>query len=418
MMPPHTDPPVATGTPARVHPIAWTILILPFGALSGFVGVVLGFLATRQGLTVTEGASLIAIGMLPHTWKFLWAPVADLSLSRRKWYLASAAVTSLGILAMSVIPLRPSTLHLMQGLVFVTNLASTTLGMAVEGLMTHHTPPEERGRAGGWFQAGNLGGGGVGGGLGLWMATNLPAPWMGGAILAVGLAACAGALALMADVDGDAGSGTAWEAVKGSVRDLKGLVTSRDGALAALICFLPIGTGAATGVMGQAAIAAKWGADESHVAQVNGVASGLVMAFGCLMGGELCRRFAPRSVYAAMGALMAGVALALSFAPLTPATFVAGGLAYALVTGFAYAAFTGLVLQVIEGGGAATKYNIFAALSNTPITYMGVLLAGIAEADGPVRMLQVEAGAGLVGIVVFYVVAGVVAGRAVRGVAR
>jgi hypothetical protein len=246
------------------------------------------------------------------------------------------------------------------------------------------------------------------------MATNLPAPWMGGAILAVGLAGCAGALALMADVEGDAGSGTAFQAVKGAVLDLKGLVTSRNGALAALICFLPIGTGAATGVMGQAAIAAQWGADEGHVAQVNGVASGLVMAFGCLVGGELCRRFAPRSVYAAMGVLMALVALALSLAPLTPQAFVWGGLAYALVTGFAYAAFTGLVLEVIEGGGAATKYNIFAALSNTPITYMGVLLAGIAEKGGPVRMLQVEAGAGIAGIVVFYAVVGVVAARARR----
>ena len=416
MTPPPTD--VAGSPRARVHPLAWTILILPFGAPSGFVGVVLGFLATRQGLSVTEGASLIAVGMLPHTWKFLWAPVTDMTFSRRRWYLGSVLVTALGILAMAVIPLRPATLLWMQGLVFLTNLASTTLGMAVEGLMTHHTPPEERGRAGGWFQAGNLGGGGVGGGLGLWMATHLPAPWMGGAILAVGLAACAGALFLMADVDGDAGTGTPGDAVKGAVLDLKGLIASRNGALAALLCFLPIGTGAATGVMGQAAIAAKWGADETHVAQVNGVASGLVMAFGCLVGGELCRLFAPRSVYAAMGALMALVALALSVAPLTPQAFVWGGLAYALVTGFAYAAFTGLVLEVIEGGGAATKYNIFAALSNTPITYMGVLLAGIAEKGGPVRMLQVEAGAGIAGIVVFYAVVGVVAGRAVRGVAR
>ena len=45
------------------HPFLFTLLIIPFGAVSGFVSVVLAFLATKNGLTVEEGASLIAIGM-------------------------------------------------------------------------------------------------------------------------------------------------------------------------------------------------------------------------------------------------------------------------------------------------------------------------------------------------------------------
>ncbi len=400
-------------TPARpVHPFVWTVLITPFGVLSGFVSVVLGFLATRHGLSVTDGASLIAVGMPPHTWKFLWAPVADMTLSRRRWYLGSVLLVAAGILGLSAIPLGKDTLPMLQALVFLTNLASTTLGMAVEGLMTHHTPPEGRGRAGGWFQAGNLGGGGVGGGAGLWLATNLPSPWMGGALLAALLVACSAALLRVPDVLGDAGSKRVGEAVRDSVVDLKQLVTSRNGALAALICFLPIGTGAATGVMAQADVAAVWGATEVEVGTVNGVASGLIMAFGCLVGGEVCRRFAPRSVYAAMGALMALVALAMASAPLTPTSFVVGGLAYALVTGFSYAAFTGLVLETIEGGGAATKYNIFAALSNTPITYMGVYLASVFATHGAAAMLQVEAAAGLGGIALFLVVAALAGRRA------
>lgn len=400
-------------TPARsVHPFVWTVLITPFGVLSGFVSVVLGFLATRHGLSVTDGASLIAVGMLPHTWKFLWAPVTDMTLSRRRWYLGSVLLVAAGILGLSAIPLGKDTLPMLQALVFLTNLASTTLGMAVEGLMTHHTPPEGRGRAGGWFQAGNLGGGGVGGGAGLWLATNLPSPWMGGALLAALLVACSGALLRVPDVLGDAGGKRVGEAVRDSVVDLKQLVTSRNGALAALICFLPIGTGAATGVMAQADVAAVWGATEVEVGTVNGVASGLIMAFGCLVGGEVCRRFAPRSVYAAMGALMALVALAMSSAPLTPTSFVVGGLAYALVTGFSYAAFTGLVLETIEGGGAATKYNIFAALSNTPITYMGVYLASVFATHGAAAMLQVEAAAGIGGIALFLVVAALAGRRA------
>jgi hypothetical protein len=108
---------------------------------------------------------------------------------------------------------------------------------------------------------------------------------------------------------------------------------------------------------------------------------------------------------------MALVALAMSSAPLTPTSFVVGGLAYALVTGFAYAAFTGLVLETIEGGGAATKYNIFAALSNTPITYMGVYLASVFATHGAAAMLQVEAAAGIGGIALFLVVAALVGRR-------
>ncbi|MEN9785335.1 MAG: hypothetical protein RLZZ299_599 [Pseudomonadota bacterium] len=395
----------APAPPRPVHPIAWTFLILPFGVLGGFAGVVLSFMATRRGLTVEQGASLVAIGMLPHTWKFLWGPVADLTLSRRHWYVGSVLLCAAGLFAMAAVPLGPSTLGTMRAIVFVANLASTTLGMAVEGMMSHLTPPEHRGRAGGWFQAGNLGGSGIGGGLGLWMATSLPAPWMGGAALGLATLACACVLRFLPDVPRDpAGEGGVGAAVVGTVRDLRTLVTSRDGALAALICFLPIGTGAAMGVMSQAEVAARWGAGEREVGMVNGVASGVIMAVGCLLGGEVCRRWAPRTVYALMGAVMALTSAGMALAPATPALFVAGGLIYALFLGFAYAAFTGLVLETIEGGGAATKYNIFAALSNTPIAYMGLVMAWVFARWGADAMLYAEAAAGVVALVVFYAV--------------
>lgn len=59
------------------HPFLYTLLILPFGAIGGFVGVALAFLATKHGLEVTDGAALVAVGMVPHTWKFVWAPVGE-----------------------------------------------------------------------------------------------------------------------------------------------------------------------------------------------------------------------------------------------------------------------------------------------------------------------------------------------------
>ncbi len=394
--------------PRAPHPVLYTLLILPFGAISGFVTVALGFLATTRGLDVEDAATLVAVGMLPHTWKFLWAPVADTTLSRRAWYLLSVLVSALGVLALASIPLEKDTLRLMQAVVFLTNLASTTLGMAVEGILAHLTPEDARGRAGGWFQAGNLGGNGIGGGLGLWLMMSLPAPWMAGAALAALFVGCAAPLALLPDVPRDARDASVGGAVVGVVRELWGMIRSRSGLFAAILCFLPISTGAAAGVLAQATVAAAWGATAAHVGVVNGVLSGVLAALGCLVGGELCARADSRAVYAAVGLLMAGLAAGMAIAPLTPPMYVAWLLAYQFAVGLAYAAFTGFVLEVIGRGAAATKYNIFAALSNTPITYMGLVLAWAATRYGPLGMLQVEAGAGLAGIVVLALAAALV----------
>jgi len=402
------------------HPVFFTLLIVPFGAVSGFVSVVLAFLATKHGLTVEEGASLIAVGMIPHAWKFFWAPVADMTFSRKGWYVVANALCAIGVFLLGAIPLGPENLRVLQVVIFVTNLASTFVGMAVEGLMAHATAPEERGRVGGWFQAGNLGGSGIGGGLGLWLATNYAPGWVSG-IPAVGPALAAnldagrvsgGVLALVFVLCGlpllaihdpgrEARTGSVFGAVKDIAVDLWGLARSRTPLLAALLCFLPIGTGAAAGVLAQAEVAAAWGAGEGEVGMVNGVFSGIIAAFGCIVGGQLCGRFGSFRMYAVIGAVMAVVTGAMALSPLTPSMFIGFGLLYAFVTGLAYAAFSGLVLEVIGAGAAATKYNMFASLSNIPIGYMGLALASAFSAWGASGMLLTESGVGLAGIVLF-----------------
>ena len=59
MNPPGPGSPAATRHPP--HPFLYTVLIAPFGATFGFVSVALAFLATRKGLTVAQGAELIAV---------------------------------------------------------------------------------------------------------------------------------------------------------------------------------------------------------------------------------------------------------------------------------------------------------------------------------------------------------------------
>lgn len=395
-----TDP----ATRRAPNPLHWTALIAPYGAVSGFVGVTINFLGSERGISVEQTAALVAFAASPHVFKFAWAPVADSTWSRRRWYLASTVVCALGILGISTIPISPENLRLLGIVGFVTNIAATTLGMAVEGLMTHHVPPASRGRAGGWFQAGNLGGNGLAGGVGLLLMKALPEPWMTGAILAGLMVACGCVAFFLTDAEAERREGGVLASMWGAVVELFRTVTQRDGALAALICFLPVGTGAAAGVLGQAEIAALWGAGEKEVAIVAGGLSGALAAIGCLVGGEICGRMSSRTAYVAIGALMAAVAGAMALAPATVAVYVVGNLAYSFVTGLAYAAFTGLVLEVIGHSSAATKYNGFASLSNTPIQYMGVALGVIAGRSGAVPMLWAEAGIGVAAIVFFLLV--------------
>ena len=162
--------------------------------MGGYLTVAIAYLLTQAGVSVEEVAELVAFSYIPHTWKFLWAPLADTTLSRKTWYLVAGLVSALGTLVTGVIPAEHRFLPLLYAAVLVSNVAVTFLAMASESLMAYNTRPEEQGRAGGWFQAGNLGGLGLGGGAGLWLAQNLAEPWMAGAALAVACALCAAAL--------------------------------------------------------------------------------------------------------------------------------------------------------------------------------------------------------------------------------
>ena len=65
------------------HPAVFIFLFLPFGAIPGYVTVTLAYLLAQAGMSVEAVAGLTALAVLPHTWKVLWAPVVDTTLSAR-----------------------------------------------------------------------------------------------------------------------------------------------------------------------------------------------------------------------------------------------------------------------------------------------------------------------------------------------
>lgn len=388
------------------HPVAFLLLNVPFGATSGFVSVALAFLATRVGLSVQQGASLVAVSLFPQVWKFLWAPIGDKTLTRKRWYVVSVVFCACGMFLMATVPLGSSTVLVMSGIILCTSIAATFQGFAVEGLVASLTPPAERGRVSGWFQAGNLGGLGIGGGFGLWLLNEVPAPWIAGAILAASVMACAIGLIWVDDIPAKRSTGSLMAAIEHVAGDFWQVLRSRQGVHCAVLCFLPVGSGAATYVLAQAAVAANWHAGAHEVAITQGAFAGVVAMLGCLAGGTACSRFFhARTGYVVFGALMAAVAAAMAFSPMRIAPYVGYSLAYSFTAGLSYAAFSAFVLDTIGTGHAATKYNGFASLSNTPIWYMGLVLAHVETIWGPRGMLLTEATLGAIAIAMFGLVA-------------
>jgi hypothetical protein len=383
------------------HPLVWTVLYLPFGALGGFVGVALTFLATQHGLSISEGALLNAAQLLTQWLKWIWAPFVDVTLSPRKWYAISTGLSALGVFAMATVPLGPGTLGGLLTIIALASLINSVVGMSVEAMLAAGTPPAQFGRVSAWFQAGNLGGAGLGGGLGLLLVEKLPKPWMSGAIMGGLFMLCCLALCFTPDVAAHAKLGGARAAVKQVVRDLSAMLKTRGGLLAAVLCVLPVGTGAAQGTLTQAKVAAVWGAGADQVALMQGLVAGVITALGCFAGGALCQRVHPRTSYAGVGLALAAVAVAMGISPATVSMYVVWSLVYAFALGLAYAAFTALVLDVMGRGSAATKYNVYASLSNFPLWWLGLLLGVAADRWGAQRMLFTEAAFGVVGVIVF-----------------
>jgi hypothetical protein len=381
-----------------VHPFLWMILYLPFGATTGFVSVTIAYTARQQGMGDAAIAGLVAMTLLPHTFKFLWAPIPDTSFSRHGWYLFSNVLSTITLISLGLIPVRSSTTDVLKLLIFVNSFAITFLGMAVEGLLAHVVSDAQRGAASGWLQAGNLGGSGIGGGFALWLAQRIGVS-AAFTIAAVGLLACSFCLLEIHEPPRQRHE-SAWDAVRDAVADFwHTILRSRTGVLAMILCFLPVGSSAASALF--AAMADRWHTSADAVALYTGVLAGIVSAIGCLAGGWLSDRMDRKAAYAVTGVFLALVAAGMYLGPRTQAGYAIFTLSYQFGSGLAYGAFTGFVLEAIGRGAAATKYNVLASLSNIPIWYMTRVDGWSSERWNAGIMLLVDAAAEIIGVVLF-----------------
>ena len=53
------------------HPIVFMFLMAPFGVMSGYVTVTIGFLLTKAGIPLELVAPIIAMALVPNIFKFV-----------------------------------------------------------------------------------------------------------------------------------------------------------------------------------------------------------------------------------------------------------------------------------------------------------------------------------------------------------
>jgi MFS family permease len=388
---------------STTHPVVFLILFLPMGITNGYVVVTLGYLLTHAGISVAAVAGLVAVSLFPQTWKFLWAPIVDTTLSNKSWFLISAVVTGALMIGTSVVPQSSANLLLIEALVLGFNITSTFNMMAADSLMAHATAPEDKGRAGGWSQAGNLGGTGLGGGAGLWLAQHVDAQWISGTALGIACVVSALAVLWLKEPPAEHRATHYLQSLKNVGRDVWSIIRVRTGFLALVLMCLPIGTGAAQNLW--AAVAGDWHASADTVALVNGALGGVISMVGCVVGGYICDAMDRKMAFNVFGLLLGLCAVAMAIAPRTEMMFIVFTVAYAFVTGFSYAAFGAVVLEAIGKGAAATKYNVLAGIANAPIAYL-TLIDGWAQTKwGATGLLTADALGAVVGVGVFIVIA-------------
>jgi PAT family beta-lactamase induction signal transducer AmpG len=375
-------------------------LVLPTGISFGFVSVALPYLLIHRGFSVEATAAIVSIGVSANLWRFVWGPVADLTLTIRKWYGIAVAACVITLLLLCFIPFTIKGAVLLTIIVFISQIAGTFVMLPIGSIMANRIEAHKKGMAGGWFQAGNLGGIGFGGGAGLWLTTHYNVV-IAGIVLCLACLGCAIAIFKIKDIKPEADKNILVE-IKMMGKDLIGMLKVPLSLFVMILIILPIGSGACTNLW--SAIAQDWKTDADTIALVTGLLSGVVSAVGCVAGGYIADKWGIWISFFFAGIACALVALAMSFFPYHPVVYIAGVLAYAFSAGLANAAFSAVVLFAIGHKNAATKYSLLSSLGNIPVAYMTAFDGWVHDAFSSKYMLILEAMIGFLFVVISVIV--------------
>ncbi len=393
--------------PARRRTPVWlfALLQIPYGVSGAFTAATIGRILKLAHVDSATIESTIAASVLVAGIQFLWAPTVDVRLRRRSWYLIMAWTGAALLGAAMMMPL-PSRVGAFIALTLAAQVAICLTSACLGGLIVTTVPDEQRGRASGFFNFGNIGVGTLAGGVSLQLLEAHSLPVVGIAVAA--LTALPSLLVLFVDEPAPPRR-TARELFGTMAREVWATLRQRRGWSGVLLCLSPVGTAAAGQLF--TSFADAYGVSDRWVTLTNGYLGGAIQGGACLVGGLLCDRVNRRVAYLAAGVATAICATAMALGPMTQTTYVVGALVYMLVTGFCYAAFTAFVLEVVgpAGATASTQYTLFSSAGNFAISYVikcegwgrQAWQAHASAATGPRGILFADAALNLVGVAVF-----------------
>ena len=354
-------------------------MAMPYGSFNGVIAVGLPFVLRKQGLSVDRIAAIAALVQAPAIWYVLWAPAVDIKFRRRTWIVALSVLS--GIATTVAFHLTGTgSIRLASGIFVLASAFNQPVSSAVGGLVAAVIPGPSRGQAGGATQSGILAAGVVAGGLAVLLADHASittAATVAGLLIVLPSSA---ALLVREPRRLERNRRTH---IKRMIAEIKSAVRRRNLWLGMLLFLSPCGAGALMNLFSSVAI--DYRASTNTVVVVVALA-GLLTATGALLGGRLLDRIDRWRSYPISGLATSLVVMAMLFAPFRPATYIVGAAAYSIATGFGYAAFMALALDLVGGDAAAgsTLFTLLTAAVNIPVVYM-IRLDGLGHARFGVR---------------------------------
>lgn len=376
------------------HPPTWLfgIINIPFGVSGGYVAVAMPFLLRQAGLSVEVIADNAALALVPSFLQLFWAPVIDIGIRRRAWLIIMSVLGAICLYGAVLVDVKHH-LRLFEVLMVLGQVFCGLVASCVGALVSVTLPDKVRGAAAGWVNAGNLGAAVLGGGMVLTLYEHVSPQ---AAALGLALAIILPSLVALCVPEPPPARENLWVHLCAMASEVWRAVSARRGWTGLLFCVSPVGTAALTNLF--SGMAPDYHASNRVIEFVNGYAGGLVTAAGALISGWFLDRVDRRLAYLVSGALTAVCAFAMTLGPLNQTTFIVGCLAYLLVTGLCYAAFSAVVYEIVGTAGktASTLYSVFPAAGNLAIAYV-VALDG--KGNGARGVLYNDAMLNIAGIV-------------------
>ena len=381
------------------HPPPWLFVLsgTTYGVVGSFTGTVMPFMTAHAGKQLGSIGWYNALLFVPTFLLFLYAPIVDIGPRRKHWLVIVSVVGAACLLVTFQLRL-PEQIPMYLAFGFAAQLIASLVGSCSGGLMAASMPDELRGKAGGWYNVGNLSGGGLFAAAAIAMIGRGVNPLILGVLVAVMMVAPA--LGMLWIDERPRPHVPPREVFRQTLREVGAVLFSRSGLTGMALSLSPVGTVALINYF--SGMSRAYGVDANTVALLTLISNVAMQALGAFIGGYVCDRFNRRVLYLVGGTLAAVCAIVMALSPPTPATYVIGVMTYTLITGFCYAAFTAYVLETIGKSDrtAATKYSMFTAAANVAITYVGFIDTRFNERYGVAGVIGSDAALNLIGVVI------------------